>query len=242
MNFRFLVCCLLASMSHAGILLVLPSRTPPMMRSATSDFSVEILPTHASAGSFAASAKPEKLPNYVSSAEFQSARLVDTYEPRSERSVTPPTAPSRALRLRSETVAAAEIVPASSQADVVDSPTEVPPIHSAKPSHVIPTGPAAPLVKQGTRTLPRIGGDFHPAFPDEARRLGLEGMVVLEIVVSKSGEVKSARIDKSSGHELLDHAALRDVRKARFQPGRIGDKPSEMTALLPLSYRLIDSP
>ena len=57
-----------------------------------------------------------------------------------------------------------------------------------------------------------------PVYPRSARRRGHEGCVTVELSVSESGEVSSAEIVSSSGHEELDASALGAVRTARFAP------------------------
>ncbi|MFN3920135.1 MAG: TonB family protein [Methylohalobius sp.] len=51
-------------------------------------------------------------------------------------------------------------------------------------------------------------------YPDEARRQGLSGALVVSVWVAKDGQVKKIKIHRSSGHPVLDEAALRIVRLA----------------------------
>jgi TonB family protein len=59
-----------------------------------------------------------------------------------------------------------------------------------------------------------------PDYPVEAREAHLtgSGMVLLQID-RKSGYVTAARLLKSTGHAILDNAALRAFRLWRFKPG-----------------------
>lgn len=62
-------------------------------------------------------------------------------------------------------------------------------------------------------------------YPEAARRQGIEGSLVLSVDVLADGSVGQVRILRSSGHELLDEAAVRIVRlSAPFAP-----LPAEMT-------------
>lgn len=70
-------------------------------------------------------------------------------------------------------------------------------------------------------------------YPPEAIARGLEGEVLVRIVISESGQVTAARVEQSSGHRLLDDAALSAVRSLRSLPA---DAPQE--ALLPVRFRL----
>lgn len=72
--------------------------------------------------------------------------------------------------------------------------------------------------------------EFYPA---EAIAQGLEGEALVLLILSESGEVNAARIEQSSGHRLLDDAALRAVRALHALPS---DAPRE--TLLPVRFRL----
>ncbi|GAB4168681.1 MAG: energy transducer TonB [Wenzhouxiangellaceae bacterium] len=51
-------------------------------------------------------------------------------------------------------------------------------------------------------------------YPEEARRRNLEGSLVLSVDVLPDGSIERVQILRSSGHELLDEAAVRIVRLA----------------------------
>jgi protein TonB len=70
-------------------------------------------------------------------------------------------------------------------------------------------------------------------YPEEAIARGLEGEVLVLIIIDESGRVTAARIEQGSGHRILDDAALRAVRSLRSLPA---DAPRE--ALLPVRFRL----
>ena len=57
-----------------------------------------------------------------------------------------------------------------------------------------------------------------PRYPIEARRAGWEGSVRLCFQVDVSGQVSALEIDESSGHPLLDQAALSALKQWSFQP------------------------
>jgi len=70
-------------------------------------------------------------------------------------------------------------------------------------------------------------------YPEEAIRLGLEGEAQVLMMLDSEGNVVAARVEASSGHELLDRAALAAVRRLRTLPA---DAPQE--AVLPVRFRL----
>ena len=61
-------------------------------------------------------------------------------------------------------------------------------------------------------------------YPDEARRQGVYGELVLTVGLNRDGTIKSMDVIKSSGHKLLDEAAQRIVRLAAPFPALPTDK------------------
>ncbi|MEN8167091.1 MAG: TonB family protein, partial [Pseudomonadota bacterium] len=61
------------------------------------------------------------------------------------------------------------------------------------------------------RKVERIG---NLNYPDEAKRQELYGNLILHVAVRKDGSVEQIRVLHSSGHKLLDDAAIRIVRLA----------------------------
>lgn len=57
------------------------------------------------------------------------------------------------------------------------------------------------------------------AYPESAGRAGIEGALIVEFVIVKDGSLKRLALLKSSGHEMLDQAALCAIRAAApFHP------------------------
>lgn len=61
-----------------------------------------------------------------------------------------------------------------------------------------------------------------PVYPLAARRRGDHGTVLLRLIVTSDGMAKNVVVEKSSGHRLLDDAALAAVRNWRFVAARQG--------------------
>ncbi len=83
---------------------------------------------------------------------------------------------------------------------------------------------------------PRYRDNPSPLYPDQARRRQLEGTVVLEASIGKKGKVDELVIHASSGHRLLDEAALKAVRLWLFEPGRRNGVPIPMKILVPVRF------
>ncbi len=61
-----------------------------------------------------------------------------------------------------------------------------------------------------------------PEYPLQARQRRLQGSGILEAKVDfKTGHVTSVQMIKSTGHKILDDAALTAFRQWRFKPGTV---------------------
>lgn len=74
-----------------------------------------------------------------------------------------------------------------------------------------------------------------PKYPDLARRAGIEGQVVCQIIVGKDGRVKEAKVVKSV--PMLDEAALAAVRKWVFSPGEQRDRKVSVKMIVPVQFK-----
>ncbi|TMA85161.1 MAG: energy transducer TonB [Deltaproteobacteria bacterium] len=80
-----------------------------------------------------------------------------------------------------------------------------------------------------------------PPYPLAARRMGMEGVVLLEVIVAPDGRAREVRVVRSSGHAMLDEAAVSTVRAHwRFIPARRDGVPVESRADVPIRFRLTD--
>ena len=55
-------------------------------------------------------------------------------------------------------------------------------------------------------------------YPDEARRQGISGSLMLQVSINTDGSVRNIRLLRSSGHKVLDDAAIRIVQLAAPYP------------------------
>jgi TonB family protein len=79
-----------------------------------------------------------------------------------------------------------------------------------------------------------------PDYPESARREGREGQVVLRVLVDDQGRSKEVEINRSSGNDALDRAAVDAIRRWRFHPARYGDRRIETWVQIPIVFRLAD--
>jgi protein TonB len=80
-----------------------------------------------------------------------------------------------------------------------------------------------------------------PPYPDEARRLGIEGVVTLLVRIDSRGRPVEVRVLRSSGSSLLDRHTADFVRKRwEFKPAKVGGIPVESEVEIPVRYSLYD--
>jgi len=77
-----------------------------------------------------------------------------------------------------------------------------------------------------------------PRYPTVARERGLEGVVLLSVLVRPDGRVEEARVASSSGTSVLDDAALAAVRTWVFAPATRGGRPVESVVEVPVKFAL----
>lgn len=95
--------------------------------------------------------------------------------------------------------------------------------------------PASPVVI----TAPRYRRPPTPAvYPPRAIELGLSGTVLVRARVGTDGETEEMRVWRSSGHPLLDAAALAAVRRWAFEPASVGGQRVEAWVEVPIHFRL----
>jgi protein TonB len=75
-----------------------------------------------------------------------------------------------------------------------------------------------------------------PPFPDEARKAKIFGTVLLLVAVDENGRPVEVEVRHSSGHDVLDSAALRAVRKWRFEPARLGGRQVNARVEIPVRF------
>jgi TonB family protein len=77
----------------------------------------------------------------------------------------------------------------------------------------------------------------NPVYSEEARRLGLEGEVLIEVVFPASGAVRVIRVTKGLGHGL-DEAAIRAAQQIRFKPALQQGRPVDFPATVHIVFQL----
>ncbi len=91
-------------------------------------------------------------------------------------------------------------------------------------------------------TPPRFQAEYlsnpPPAYPRRARRDGIEGTVMLKVLVTAAGAPGQVEIETSSGFDTLDRAALNAVKAWQFVPARRAEEAIDAWVLVPVVFRL----
>src|SRR5574337_83099 len=90
----------------------------------------------------------------------------------------------------------------------------------------------------GRFSAPNYGINPLPKYPLVAREKGYEGTVYLRVLVRADGRVERLTVDRSSGYEILDRAAIDSVKDWAFFPAKKGGKSVESWVLLPVKFAL----
>ncbi len=96
----------------------------------------------------------------------------------------------------------------------------------------LPTPTAGPPVQPAVVTNKPI-----PAYTDEARRLRIEGEVVMEVMFPSSGKPRVVRVIERLGHGL-DESATMAVSKIEFKPAQQAGAPVDSKAIVRVIFKL----
>jgi len=83
-----------------------------------------------------------------------------------------------------------------------------------------------------------FSGNPPPIYPAEAVRQRLEGTVLIRIHVDELGSVEAVDVIRSSGHLILDKAAVKAVRGWKGEPATTGQAAVASIEVLPIRFRL----
>ncbi len=79
---------------------------------------------------------------------------------------------------------------------------------------------------------PRLLTSVTPVYPEMARAVGIEGKVVVSMVVDTLGNVARAQVHATSGNALLDQAAVDAAYGCTFSPGYQRDRPVQVSEVV----------
>jgi protein TonB len=91
----------------------------------------------------------------------------------------------------------------------------------------------------------RVGGaikepkkikDVKPAYPEDAKNAGIQGIIILESVIGTDGSVQEAKVLRSVPQ--LDKAALDAVVQWRYTPTLLNGEPVELIMTVTVTFTL----
>ncbi len=97
----------------------------------------------------------------------------------------------------------------------------------------LPTAPVLP-----PQPIGGLASNRKPDYPPAARLRGQQGLVVLRVEVSAAGAPLSIAVVSTSGHTVLDKAALAAVEQWRFKPAAQAGTPVNGAVEVPIQFRL----
>lgn len=110
---------------------------------------------------------------------------------------------------------------------------------SARPSAspAPPAPPAPPKIELPTSRASYLNNP-RPPYPSLSKRLGEQGRVVIQVLISAEGTASQASVKTSSGYHRLDQTALQTVLQWRYVPGKRAGAPEAMWFDVPLDFVL----
>ena len=137
-----------------------------------------------------------------------------------------------------------------SAAEPLPPEKEAPPIMVSLVRDPAPEPEVVPLLPEPPKPEPvieppRFGAAYlsnpAPQYPRISRRLGEEGSVLLRVLVAQSGDANTVEVEKGSGSDRLDEAALEAVKKWKFIPAKRNNQPISAYVLVPIKFSLQNS-
>lgn len=123
------------------------------------------------------------------------------------------------------------------------APPEAPAVTEAPPRPVADdtAGPGAPepepeRVAAAVDTVPVPVHSPRPVYPRRSRRLGEGGEVLVQALVGPDGRPRQVQVARSSSYRALDQAAVRAVRRWRFQPAMREGAPVTHPVQIPVTF------
>jgi len=85
---------------------------------------------------------------------------------------------------------------------------------------------------------PRKTKDVKPIYPEAMQEAGVEGLVNIEAVIGRDGNVAAARVTSTQIHPDLAAAAVTAVRQWKFEPTLLNGAPVEVVMTVSVSFTL----
>lgn len=100
-----------------------------------------------------------------------------------------------------------------------------------------PSNPPAQDPSLASTTPPRPTEQIPPQYPEQAAAEGLEGRVLVKVLVGADGTVKDVSVEESTD-PVFDAAAVKAVLQWHFEPATRGGQPVEASVVIPFDFNL----
>jgi protein TonB len=111
---------------------------------------------------------------------------------------------------------------------------------AAEPIQEVPLKISSPA--EETIVLPKYNAAYlnnrPPSYPQIARRMNIEGTVLLRVLISRAGLPEQVDLEQSSGSSALDNAAIQTVWSWSFIPARKGTEAIAAWVIIPVNFNL----
>jgi len=99
------------------------------------------------------------------------------------------------------------------------------------------TGEGEPLRVGGEVKAPVLTNRVEPTYPEAARKARMEGVVILEAIITASGAVEDVKVLKSV-NPLLDSSAVRAVQQWRYKPATLNGRAVRVYLTVTVTFNL----
>jgi TonB family protein len=104
------------------------------------------------------------------------------------------------------------------------------------PTVEAPPPPDGPVRVGGSVRAPVLISRVEPQFTEAARKAHISGIVIVEVIIDRRGEVREAKVLKPLPFGL-DQAALDAVKQWKFRPGTLEGTPVDVIFNLTVNFR-----
>jgi TonB family protein len=99
--------------------------------------------------------------------------------------------------------------------------------------------PPEPLQIDGSLTAPRAVTTTAPAYTPEAREARIQGVVIVQAIINKEGNVTDVKVLK--GLPLgLEESAVETIRTWKFEPATLEGKPVDVYYNLTVNFTIAE--
>ncbi len=153
-----------------------------------------------------------------------------------QRQAPPPARPAVPIESEDEDIPEDETI-ASTELDLSElpPPPEKPPEEEEEVTPIFVAYDSPPEPIGGFEAIQR-----NLVYPEIARKAGVEGRVIVHVLVDEHGNVVATKILKSLGNNGCDEAAVRAIKSVKWKPAMQRDRPVKVWVAIPVIFKLKD--